>query len=51
VPCLNTDPRFVADLWAHETAYFVGAWGALVLCAWMWAMRRKRGRGMAGVAE
>ncbi|OPZ87077.1 MAG: hypothetical protein BWY76_00644 [bacterium ADurb.Bin429] len=41
VPYLQSEPRFIADLYAHNTSYFIGAWGAVVLCAWVWAMRRR----------
>lgn len=33
-------PAFTADWEAHHASYFFGAWGALVLSAWVWSMRR-----------
>jgi len=32
---------FIADAWAHESAYNVGAIGGILVCAWAW---RERGR-------
>jgi hypothetical protein len=44
--------RFTADLFAHNISYFIGAWGVLVLCAWVWAMRRaQRRRDFTGSAD
>ncbi len=37
---------FTADWYAHHTSYFVGGWGGLVLCFWVWSMRRQLARVM-----
>jgi len=31
---------FLADLWAHNTAYLAGFVGAVVLCVWVWIRRK-----------
>ena len=42
---LEKHSAFLADLWAHLTAYGVGSLGGLLLCVWVLFRRRKLSQG------